>query len=139
MAIAARTAGYLTALQALQQAGAELPAPATDVLASVAAAGEAEAAAVESFGASAREAWPVYAALDRAQALWLERTSAGWYRSDDEAADAYAVLVRPQRNALSAARTALRQADAARRPATERQRQALAAADEALGSLRAPR
>ncbi len=138
-ATAQQAARYRAALQVLQQAGTALPAPAQDALGPVVAAGEGEAAALESFGTSAGRAWPAYAALDKAQALWLERAGAGWYRSDDEAADAYAVLVRPQRAALSAARTALREADAARRPATERQRQALAAADEALGSLRAPR
>ena len=134
-ATAQRAADYRSALQALQQAGAQVPAS-EDALAAVATAGEVEAAALGSFGHSARKLWPAYTALDKAQALWLERASAGWYRSDDEAADAYAVLVRPQRADLAAARTALREADAAWRPATERQRQALAAADSALDSLR---
>lgn len=132
-----RAADYRAALQALQQARSALPPDVMQALAAVSAAGEAEAAALEDFGASARRAWPAYAALDDVQARWLERVGAGWYRSEDEAADAYAVLVRPQREALIAARKTLRRADEARRPATERLRQALASADAELEPLRA--
>lgn len=86
----------------------------------------------------AAQGWPAYLALDEAQSTWVERASAGWYRSQAEAAGAYAVLVRPQRAALDSARQRLRAADAARRTATERQTAALAAADRALDGLRAP-
>jgi hypothetical protein len=48
------------------------------------------------------------------------------------------VLRKPGLPALEAARRRLAEADAARRPATDRMRQALQAANAALESLRAP-
>ena len=80
--------------------------------------------------------WPAFAALSQAQSTWLDRASAGWYRTTAEAAGAYAVLRRPVVPRLEQARTDLARADTARRPATERMRAALRTADAALASLR---
>ena len=86
----------------------------------------------------AAAAVPAYAASHAAQRRWLERAGAGWYRDAAEAAAAYAVLARPQQASLDQARTTLRAADGTRRTATDRQRSALSAADEALAPLREP-
>ena len=85
-----------------------------------------------------RTAWPAYDALDAVQARWLDRAQSGWYRDQQEAANAYTVLADDVRPKLQQARTLLRRVDAARRPISERQRAALAAADEALAPLRSP-
>lgn len=136
--VPAPTRAYRTALRQLAAAAAPLDEAQRSALAQVVALGETEALAVEAFAGDARGAWPAYAALDAAQRTWLERVSAGWFRTDAEAAGAYGVLVRPQQAALSDARAALGRADAGRRQASERQRAALSAADRALDGLRAP-
>lgn len=129
---------YRTALAELQQAAESLdPAP-REALQAVAAAGEQEALALTAFRAAAGQAWPAYSAVDSVQSTWLDRASAGWFRTQREAADAYVVLRRPVLPALDAARSALQEADAARRPATRDMRAAVAAADAALDVLRAP-
>jgi hypothetical protein len=129
---------YRSTLGALAPAAAPLEPAQREALAALAAAGEQEAAALEDFGRSARAAWPGYAALDAAQSTWLDRASAGWFRTGAEAAGGYAVLRLPVADQLDAARAQLAEADTARRPATERVRAALAAANRALESLRAP-
>ncbi len=135
-ALPQQAAEYETALAALALAAEPLESAQKAALENVVTAGRAEATAIMAFGLTARNAWPAYTALDKAEALWLERATAGWYRTESEAADAYTVLLRPQRAALDRARAALREADAGRRPATDRQRQALTAADAALAPLR---
>jgi hypothetical protein len=135
-ALPQQSATYQSALATLSEAAAPLEPAQKAALEDVVTAGKAEAGAIEAFGLAARDAWPAYSALDKAGALWLERATAGWYRTDSEAADAYTVLLRPQRAALDRARAALRAADAERRTATDRQRQALIAADAALAPLR---
>jgi len=135
-ALPEQVAAYQAALGALSAAAAPLEPAQQAALGEVVAAGQGEADAVEAFGVAAGRAWPAYTALDKAQSSWLERATAGWYRSESEAADAYAVFVRPQRAALDSARAALGAADAARRLATDRQREALTAADAALAPLR---
>lgn len=129
---------YRSTLSTLTTAAAPLEPGQRAALAALAAAGEQEAAALESFGASARAAWPGYARLDEAQATWVDRASAGWFRDTAEAAGGYAVLRLPAAEQLDASRAQLAQADAARRPATDRMRAALKAANAALQSLRAP-
>ncbi len=57
---------------------------------------------------------------------------------DAEAANGYEVLRKPVTPKIDASRAALAKADVARRPATERVRAALAAANAALESLRQP-
>lgn len=129
---------YRATLRALEGAAGPLEPGQRAALAALAAAGEREAVALAAFGEQARAAWPGFLALDRAQSTWLDRASAGWFRSAAEAADGYVVLRVPLAEALGASRARLAQADTARRPATERMREALAAANAALQSLRAP-
>jgi hypothetical protein len=129
---------YRAALEALTGAAAPLEPAQREALAALAKAGEQEADALAGFGDQARAAWPAYRALDEAQSTWLDRASSGWFRSDREAADGYTVLRLPVAEQVGAARSALAKADAARRPATERMRAALAAANAALQPLRAP-
>ncbi len=136
--LAEQVVAYLAALRELEQAAASLDPAQRDVLTQAAVAGEQEATALAGFGEAAQEAWPAYAALDEVQSTWLDRASAGWYRTAAEAAGGYVVLRRPQLAELEQARTALQQADAARRPPTERVRAALQRADAALEGLRAP-
>jgi hypothetical protein len=62
----------------------------------------------------------------------------GWYRDIQEAAGAYAVLVRDDRPGLEQARTLLERVDTARRPVSDAERTALAAANAALAPLRSP-
>lgn len=131
-----RARAYREALVALQEAAAPLDAAQERALTEVVTTGEREAAATEAFATAARTALPAYTGLDEAQGTWLTRASDGWYRDRAEAAGAYAVLVRPQREPLADARAALRAADDARRGATEAQRAALSAADAALAPLR---
>lgn len=137
-ALRAQADAYRAALSDLQAAAEPLEPAQQDALRRAVTAGEQEASALAAFGDEARRLWPAYAALDEAQSTWLNRTSASWYRSAREAADAYAVARKPVLPALEQARTALQQADAARRPATDRMRSALSAADTALARLRAP-
>lgn len=137
-ALPQQLSAYRAALTALIPAAEPLAAEQQQALVAVRTAGEAETTALVAFGAAARELWPAYSALDDAQSLWLARRSAGWYRSQREAADAYVVLRKPGLAALEQARADLAAADGARRPATERVRSALTAADAALEELRAP-
>lgn len=131
-----RLGSYRAALRALVPAAETLEPRQQEALAGLAEAGEREVQAVARFGDAARAAWPAYSALDQAQSTWLERVVAGWYRSQDEAADGYLVLRRPGLPALEQARSRLVQADAGRRPATEGVRAALSAANRALDALR---
>lgn len=131
-----RLATYRADLAALAEAGSALEPPQAQPLSDVVEAGEREAAAQEDFLVVARAVRPSYDALDQAQTIWLERASAGWYRDRREAANAYAVLREPVAAELDEARSALADADAARRPPTEAMRAALAAADAALAPLR---
>lgn len=131
-------AGYRAALAELTVAAEPLEDEQQAALAEVTSAGEAEAAALAGFGQAAAGLWPSYAALNDAQSTWLDRASAGWYRTQREAADAYVVLRKPVLPGLEQARSELVQADGARRPPTERMRAALTAADRALEQLRAP-
>jgi hypothetical protein len=127
---------YRTALTELARAGTALDPAQQQALDAAAAAGEREATAQEAFVGAARSVWSAYDALDAAQATWLERAAAGWYRDRAEAAAAYAVLRDPVAAELERARGALVAADAARRPSIEAMRAALREADTALSPLR---
>lgn len=137
-AVPAKARAYRDALRELAAAAAPLDPAQRTALQQVVSVGETEALAVEAFAGDARAGWSAYTALDTAQRTWLERATAGWCRTDAEAAGAYGVLVRPQGPALSAARAALSRADAGRRQVSERQRAALSAADRSLEGLRTP-
>jgi len=136
-----RLAGYTAALTRLaeaERAATRLGPAQRSALDAVVTGGQAENDAAEAFGVAGRTAWPAYAALDAAQSTWLDRRLAGWYRDQQEAADAYAVLVRDGRPALERARTLLARVDRARQPISERERAAVDAADAALAPLRSP-
>jgi hypothetical protein len=140
-ALPARLASYsktLKALTAAQQAATRLSAGQRTALAAVVSGGRAENAASDAFRVAAKTAWPAFSELDAAQATWLDRRLAGWYRNPQEAAAAYAVLVKDGRPALERGRTLLHRVDAARLPVSERERIAVAAADAALAPLRSP-
>ena len=136
--VPALVAAYRAALGRLQRSAVPLDSAQRQALEAVVRAGGAEAAAGAGFAQVAAAALPAYAASDAAQRRWLERAGAGWYRDAAEAAAAYAVLARPQQASLDQARTTLRAADGTRRTATDRQRSAVSAADEALAPLREP-
>lgn len=129
-------AAYRASLDQLLSEAAGLPAAQRQALESVAKDGTAEAAAIQELGAGLAASADTYTELDQAQATWLNRASAGWYRSTSESAAAYAVLARPQRTSLQRARDQLAAADGAREAASTQQQQTLRAADAALDPLR---
>jgi hypothetical protein len=100
--------------------------------------GRRESAAADAFRVAGATAWPAYEEQDRVQSRWLDRAQGGWYRTEQEAADAYSVLSDDNRPALDRARTLLQRVDAARRPISEAERLALKRADAALATLRSP-
>jgi hypothetical protein len=137
----ARLAAYdkaLNSLAAAEKATSSLNADQRAALDAVVSGGRAEARASDAFRVAGKTAWPAYVTLDAAQSLWLDRRLGGWYRNVQEAAGGYAVLTRDQRPALERARTLLERVDTARRPVSDRERAALAAADVALAPLRSP-
>ncbi|GAC1609375.1 MAG: hypothetical protein NVS3B26_10360 [Mycobacteriales bacterium] len=125
----------LTALAADEKAATSLSTGQRAALDAVVVGGRAENSAADAFRVAGQAAWPSYLNLDAAQSTWLDQRLAGWYRDAPEAAGAYAVLVRDGRPALERARTLLQRVDAARRPISERERVAVAAADNALTSV----
>jgi hypothetical protein len=138
----ARLAAYgqaLTALAAAEKAATSLTDEQRRDLDAVVTGARAERDASDAFRVAGKTAWPAYERLDADQSTWLDQRLAGWYRDPPEAAGAYAVQTRPHRPAVQTARTLLQRVDAARRPVSERERAALAAADVALASLRSPR
>ena len=137
----ARLSAYdkaLDALAAAEKKATSLDADQRAAIDAVVRGGRAEARASDAFRVAGKTAWPAYASLDAAQSVWLDRRLGGWYRNIQEAADAYAVMTKEQRPALERARTLLERVDTARRPVSDEERAALAAADEALAPLRAP-
>jgi len=90
------------------------------------------------FRAAVAPLWPAYDALEGAEGTWSTRAVSGWYRSKDEAANAYAVMVSRNRPALEKARTGLGSAADAVSGPTRAQSATLASADQALASLREP-
>ncbi len=138
-ALPARLAAYdkgVAELAAAATAATSLSSGQRAAVEQVVTAAKAEAAAADAFRVAGKTAWPAYTALDEVQATWLNRSSAGWYRSTKEAADAYAVFIQDQQAALTQARTLLRRVDEARRPISGRVQTALRAADSALAPLR---
>jgi hypothetical protein len=137
----ARLAAYreaLAELEAATRAARPLDSVQRTALATVAAGGRNEAAAVEQTGAAVQAALPAYDALSAALGTWLERARAGWYRSTREAAGGYAVLAAPGRPALEQARAGLLEAERRRTVEVDAQSARLADADAALASLRGP-
>lgn len=137
----ARLTAYTRALETLaaaEKAATSLSPDQRTALDTVVTGGRAETDAADAFRVAGKAAWPAYVDLDAAQSTWLDQRLAGYYRDQQEAADAYAAATGDQRPALERARTLLQRVDAARRPISERERAALAVADTALASLRSP-
>lgn len=128
--------GYRTSLRSLAQASVSVEGAARDALAAVVRDGQVEATAVERFRAEAAAVWPQYEQLGADADLWITRAVTPWYRTDQEAASAYAVLVGDTRPALEQARVRLGAAAAAVRVPSLTQSATLAAADQALAGLR---
>lgn len=135
----ARLQAYRDALVALETGATtaqSLDQAQRGLLAAVGTTGAAEVAAVDALRKTGNGAWATYSRLDRISATWLERSTAGWYRTKAEGRQAYAVLVGDLRQALDKARPALQRADTATRAAARRVSTALKEADAALEPLR---
>jgi len=128
----------LNSLAAAEKATTSLNDEQRAALDEVVKGGRAEARASDAFRVAGKTAWPAYVKLDATQSFWLDQRLSGNYRNIEDAKNGYAVLTRDDRPALQTARTLLERVDAARRPVSDREREALAAADEALAPLRSP-
>ena len=129
-------ARYRAALAALDSAKGAVSGPPLEALRAVVKDGTAEATALDGFGGIVHSAWAQYHQLDDQERVWIIRAVTPWYRTDKEAADAYAVLVSPSRKLLTVARTQLHAASVALQGPTSRQAATLEAADAALTGLR---
>lgn len=105
------------------------------LLGTVVAEGRAEISRTRALAAAVRAALPTYDLLGADLDEWLRRARAGWYRTQREAADAYAVLTADVRDALLAGREGVNVADAARVDAVVRTTRALQVARRALAPL----
>ena len=137
--LAAVVPSYQASLTSVGAASVAVQGAARQALLRVVTVGTDEADALERFRVVAVRAWPQYAALDAAEDTWIVRAVTPWYRTDQEAAAAYVVLVEDRRSALVAARTSLGDAAAALRAPISAQSSTLAAADQALASVRGKR
>jgi hypothetical protein len=138
-ALPAQLSAYGRAIRALalaEQATTSLSPAQRNAVQAVVSGGRSEAAATDAFRVAGTSAWPAYAQLDATESTWLDQRVTGWFRTQQEAANAYAVMREEGLPALQRARTLLQRVDAARRPVSDRESAALAAADTALASLR---
>ncbi len=125
---------YDRAVAALGAAGDEgLDATQQAAVQGVVTAGRDELGQLHSYATVIATVWPRYESLDENQLLWLARASNGWYRNQDEAANAYVVLT--ERAGLTAARRSLSSADAARLRAARSAAAAIRTARDALAVL----
>lgn len=127
---------YLAALTSLGASSVAVSGPARSALADVVRDGRVEADAVEAFRVATSRLWPQYDALAGHESLWITRAVTSWYRTDQEGADAYAVLVGDTRRFLEAARAQLGAASGTLTAPTRSQSATLAAADTALAGIR---
>ncbi|MCW2599415.1 MAG: hypothetical protein JWM02_1244 [Frankiales bacterium] len=134
--LAAQLPAYRSSLTSLGAASVAVDGAARRALLRVVTVGRAEADALEGFRVVAKRGWPQYVALDAAEDLWISRAVTSWYRTDAEAAAAYALLVEDQRPSLDAARARLGVAAAAVHAPITTESATLAAADRALASVR---
>lgn len=133
---------YDRALEALRSADVA-SGPALDTvqhgrMAAVLRTGAAEVDAMDDLRVAGNGAWATYGRLRAAYEVWVERAENGWYRTRQEAADAYAVATDGVRPALVDAREALQRADGTRLTAGTQVAIAVREADAALDSLRSP-
>jgi hypothetical protein len=130
---------YRGSLTSLGAASVAVDGAPRQALLRVVTVGTKEADAVAGFRPVAAAVWPQYLALLAAEDTWITRAVTPWYRTDREAADAYAILVEDRRPALNAARMRLGTAAAAARTPIAAQSATLAAADGALAAVRGKR
>ena len=132
-----RIAAYRQALTGLAAASPLVTGPGRAALADVVRDGQAEAAGIAAFDAQVAGVWPAYDQLDTDEDTWITRAVTPWYRTPQEGASAYAVLVDSHRAALEAARRSLGAAAEAVSGPSMTQSATLAAADKALAGYRA--
>lgn len=135
-ALPADVTAYETALHRLADTlpAAHLKPTVTRGLADVVAAGEAETDTLHRFAGAATTAWAAYGALEQVVDTWYQRARAGWFRSQQEAADNFTVMTDPVRGPLDPAQQGLADADLARQQAQHRWSAAVAALDTAQKS-----
>jgi hypothetical protein len=131
-----QVASYRTALLALSAASGAVTGQAAAALTQVVTSGQQEATALDRFRGEAAAVWPSYRRLEGQEGLWITRALTPWYRSAQEGASAYSVLVENDRSTLNAARTRLGTASSAVTAPIEAQASSLQAADSALASVR---
>ena len=112
-------------------------APVRAALTAVVRDGRAEAAGISRFRTSVGLLWPSYALLASQEQTWITRAVTPWYRSDNEAASAYAVLTSHGRAELTTARADLATAAHLLNVPTAVQSSTLQAADQVLSEQRA--
>ena len=100
--------------------------------------GRAEADAVARFQTTVTSLWPAYEQLLQLEDTWVTRAVTPWYRSDQEAAAAYTVLVDDSRARLEAARDQLAAVATAAVAASSTQSATLQAANSALDASPTP-
>jgi hypothetical protein len=130
----ATVSNYRAALRSLDGNRSAVTGAANTALAAVVRDGGTEATAVAGFASAVGKLWPQYVNLEGQEKVWITRAVTPWYRTDQEAANAYAVLVGSARNFLEVARTRLMNASAALRTATSVASATLAQADAALAA-----
>lgn len=122
---------YAHALDALAVGARTLSGRTRSAVDAVVAAGRAERDALTEYAATAGQVWPRYVDLAAREHRWYDRASGGWYRSRQEAADAYAVFLVEVRDRIDAGRSRLM-------AVSERTRTAAATMERALAATRAP-
>ena len=131
-----QVAAYRSSLVGLAAASPLVGGAARESLVNAVRDGQAEATAVEAFRAQAARVWPEYDHLDADEDTWITRAVTPWYRTPQEGAAAYAVLVDDHRAALDAARRSLGAAAEAVSGPSMAESVTLAAADKALAGFR---
>lgn len=142
--VAASTRDLGPALEEFQRGLGQLAAAAASpeldtaqrrLLGTAIAHGRAEVAATRAFATQVRAALPAYDELGVRVDEWLRRARAGWYRDQQEAANAYVVLLGDVRERLEAARGAVAHADSARTRAVADTTRSFSLARRALAPL----
>ena len=131
-----QVAAYRRALVVLLGASSTVDGAGRAALRDVVRDGQSEAKAFGAFRVTATALWPAYDRLNDDEELWITRAVMPWYRTPQEGAAAYAVLVDDHRAALTTARSHLAAAAAAVAGPSAAQSASLAAADRALSGLR---
>ena len=136
-ALSGLTSRYRTALTRLGAESGTVTGAQRTAVEQVVRDGQAEAIAVQRFRTAVAGAWPVYEQLLAQEDTWVTRALVPWYRTEQEGASAYAVLVDGSRPALEQARDTVGGAAERAVDAAAVQSATLSAANTALASLRA--